>query len=71
MKALKSKFMTSEYYEAFKEYYIKNKKTEDMLGTVTYYKPWKQWVFCAFDDLCIFSAGCLQDIFNFIAELNK
>jgi len=71
MKALNSKYMTSAYEESLDLYYINNKKSGANLGAVEYFGPWKQFVFFAESDLCIFSADCLQDIINFITDLNK
>ena len=41
------------------------------LGVVSYYKPWKQFVFNAEDSADIFSIDCLEDIIDFMKQLGK
>lgn len=50
---------------------IRNKKSKTILGYVTYYKPWKQYIFSQADEGIIFSWDCLQDIVNYLKEKNK
>jgi len=49
-----------------------NKKSGDELGSVFYYKPWKQFVF-EFNELgdCVFNSSCLRDVADFLDQLNK
>jgi len=49
-----------------------NKKQKDELGSVFFYKPWKQYVF-EFNELgdCVFNSSCLRDIAHFLDQLNK
>ena len=51
------------------EYEIVNKKHGDLLGRVTWYKPWRQWV-AEFADAGVWSAGCLADVQAFLIQLN-
>jgi hypothetical protein len=46
----------------------RNNKTGVELGTVTWYKPWGQWVFEA-SGTAVFSADCLADVRTFILSL--
>jgi len=49
-----------------------NKKHGDELGSVFFYKQWKQFVF-EFIELgdCVFNSTCLRDIAHFLDQLNK
>lgn len=46
-----------------------NNKSKTVLGVVSYYKPWKQYVFNAEDASNIFSQDCLADIIDFMKQL--
>lgn len=48
-----------------------NNKSKAALGIVEYYKPWKQWVFSAEDQIDVFSISCLEDILDFMKQLSK
>ena len=48
-----------------------NNRHQTVLGVVSYYKPWKQYVFNAEDPADIFSQDCLEDIIDFMKQLNK
>lgn len=48
-----------------------NNKHKTVLGVVSYYKPWKQFVFNAEDPSDIFSQDCLADIIDFMKQLNE
>ena len=41
----------------------------DRLGTVSWYGPWRQYVFEPMPD-CVFNDGCLADITGFLSEVN-
>jgi hypothetical protein len=49
-----------------------NKKTDDLLGRVEFYKPWKQWII-EFEKggSIIFNNTCLRDIAHFLDQLNE
>lgn len=49
-----------------------NKKSGEELGSVSYYKPWKQFVFEPYElgDI-VFNTTCLRDIAHFLDQLNK
>jgi len=49
-----------------------NRKSETELGSVSYYKQWRQFVFEP-DELgdVIFNSSCLRDIAHFLDQLNK
>lgn len=46
-----------------------NNKSATVLGVVSYYKPWKQYVFNAENASDIFSQDCLEDIIDFMKQL--
>lgn len=52
-------------------YECRNKKTDDILAYIEYYKPWKQYCFTQADSNIIFSEGCLADIIDFIKQLKQ
>lgn len=47
---------------------IFSNSSNDVLGGVAWYAPWRQYCFYAKEG-CIFNAGCLCDIQNFIDNL--
>lgn len=53
------------------EWVLRNSRSKDILGFVSYYKPWKQYVieFPHSDD--VFNNQCLKDIADFLEQLNK
>ncbi len=46
---------------------VVNKKHSIILGRIEWYSPWRQYIFTCLPD-CVFSAGCFQDICEFIGE---
>ena len=71
----KYKFITikqvnGELFEQHPVYRIFNKKNSAHLGIISYYKPWKQYVFSSKLE-CVFNKDCLLDVLNFIDEFCK
>ena len=70
---LKSKYMESRYVSRYvlttNGYLIRNKKDKGNLGCIEYYKPYKSIAFFP-DPNTVFSDDCLQDLVNFLKELN-
>jgi len=50
-------------------YWIRNNKSGDYLGCISWYPNWKMWVFSAADDQCVFNDSCLKDIIHFMGQL--
>ena len=48
-----------------------NNKTGDLLGVVHFYHLWRQHVWRQSGPEGVFSADCLQDIADFIGQLDK
>ena len=46
----------------------RNNKTNEDLGAIKYYSPWKRHVFEG-QDGCVFDINCLNDIIDFIKQL--
>ena len=72
-KSKEYKYITINYSEsdAKKQHYlIFNKKYGDLLGEIGWYSPWRQYCFMPQDDT-VFSRCCLNDIIDFINELNQ
>lgn len=66
----KYKFITirqveNETFEGHPVYRIFNNKSGDQLGTLSFYKPWKQYVMSA-REYCVFNNSCLRDLLDFI-----
>lgn len=49
---------------------IFNKSSGDPIGSIEYYKRWRQHVFTTFDQV-VWSASCLQLVIDFLNEINK
>ena len=49
---------------------ILSRETDDDLGTIAYDKGWRQYVWYPQDQIQM-SAGCLIELANYMAELNK
>ncbi len=47
-----------------------NNKDKDIMGVIIYYKPWKQHVI-EFREGCVFNNSCLEDIIDFLGQLNR
>ena len=50
-------------------YEIINNKTGNIMGNISYYKYWKQFVFSAVNIHVIFNNECLKDIIDFMEAL--
>lgn len=68
----KYKFIYFEETEAFfkKAYWIKNNKSKGVIGAITWYEVWHQYVFDPHYEGAIFSESCLLDIIDFLKQLN-
>jgi hypothetical protein len=52
-------------------YRIFNNQKGNQLGMLSYYKPWKEYVFSSKED-CVFNNGCLCDVLDFLNnQINK
>jgi hypothetical protein len=49
-------------------WHVANKKSGDLIGGIHWNPGWRQYCFFPYD-LTVFSAGCLNDIVSFIADL--
>jgi hypothetical protein len=50
-------------------WHVRNKKHGTFIAVVGWYGAWRQYV-AEFQPLCVFSAGCLKDIQEFVAKAN-
>ena len=69
----KYKFITikqvrNELFEGKPVYRIFNNKSDDQLGIISYYKPWKQYVFSSMEE-CVFNITCLENVIDFMRDL--
>mgnify|MGYP001583311091 FL=1 len=62
------KQVNEEIFEGKPVYRIFNNKTNLQLGILSWYKPWKQYVFSSRDD-CVFNDACLRDVLDFMSSI--
>jgi hypothetical protein len=55
----------SEMFEKHPVYRIFNNKSGRQLAILSYYKPWKQYVFSSMEE-CVFNNTCLRDVLDFL-----
>jgi len=48
-----------------KTYYCKSNQSKSIIGIVSFYPPWKRYVFEG-REFCVFDAFCLADIIDFL-----
>lgn len=60
----------NEVFEGYPVYRIFNNKSGSQLGILSYYKPWKQYVFSSQPD-CVFNNSCLKDVIDFLETETK
>jgi len=56
---------TDEMFGKHPVYTIFNNRGHDVLGSLTYYQPWKQYV-ASFTARAVFNNSCLLDILDFM-----
>lgn len=54
-----------EMFEGHPVYRIFNNRSNAQIGILSFYKPWKQYVFSSQPE-CVFNDSCLKDVLNFI-----
>lgn len=59
-----------EKFEGHPVYRVFNNKSGEQLGILSWYKPWKQYVFSSHEG-CVFNHSCLSDILGFLKSLNS
>ena len=59
------KQVNNELFEKKPVFRIFNNKSGDQLGIISYYKPWKEYVFSSIPE-CVFNNSCLRDVLDFI-----
>ena len=57
--------VNEEVFEKKPVYRIFNNKSKAQIGMLSFYKPWKEYVFSAKEN-CIYNNGCLRDVLDFI-----
>lgn len=73
--SVKYKFMfiqqnNIEMFEGHPVYRIYNGKSNIQIGLISYYKPWKEYVFSSMPE-CVFNNSCLRDVLDFIENKIK
>jgi hypothetical protein len=64
-KYINIKNINDESFENHLVYRIFNNRSGEQLGIISYYKPWKEYVFSS-QPHCVFNNGCLKDVLDFI-----
>ena len=65
------KQVKEELFEQKPVYRIFNTKTKEQIGLISFYKPWKEYVFSSIES-CVFNNGCLRDVLDFMEnEIDK
>ncbi|MDD5589074.1 MAG: hypothetical protein PHP92_03420 [Candidatus Nanoarchaeia archaeon] len=61
----------NEFFNDKPVYRIYNNKSDDQIGILSFYKPWKQYVFSSQPE-CVFNNSCLYDVLDFMEnEIQK
>jgi len=55
-----------EMFDGHPVYRIVNNKSDTELGMLCYYKTWRQYIFRAEDETCVFNISCMHDIIDFM-----
>lgn len=66
----KYKFITiqqfdGELFAGKPVYRIINNRSKGQIGIISFYKPWKEYVFSSQPE-CVFNNSCLRDVLDFI-----
>lgn len=64
------KQLDGEVFSGHAVYRIFNNRNDAQLGILSFYKPWKQYVFSSKED-CVFNESCLLDVLDFITNVIK
>ena len=67
-KYINIKQVNDEVFENMPVYRIFNNKSGDQIGIISWYKPWKEYVFSSKEG-CVFNNTCLADVINFMNNL--
>jgi hypothetical protein len=67
---MRYKFITieqrgAEVFEGKPVWRVFNNKSRVQLAIISWYRPWKQWVFSSQPE-CVFNNSCLRDVLDFI-----
>jgi len=54
-----------------KLYACVNSKQQAILGWIRYYSQWRSWTYWPSGGMVVLSAGCLNDIADFLKRLSK
>ena len=65
------KEMEAQKNKTYRAYECRNNKSNDVLGWISFYAPWRQNVFTAAKNWPIFNNSCLTDIQHFMEQLEK
>jgi hypothetical protein len=64
-KYIQIKQIAAELFSGKPVYRIYNNKSQAQIGIISWYPPWKQYVFSSQPE-CIFNNSCLRDVLDFI-----
>ncbi len=67
-KYINIKRVGAEEFEGKPVFRIFNNKAKNQIGIISWYKPWKEYVFSSQPE-CVFNNGCLKDVLDFIENV--
>jgi hypothetical protein len=69
-KFIEIKQIRGEIFNKRPVYRIFNNKSEEQIGIISYYSPWRQYVFSG-RSKCVFNISCLKDVIGFMENKTK
>jgi IS4 transposase len=69
-KFINIKQVDCETFEKHPVYRVFNNKSHSQLGIISWYTPWRQYVFSSQEE-CVFNISCLRDVIDFMDLAGK
>ena len=60
--------VNDEAFEGQPVYRVYNNKSGEQLAVLSFYKPWKQYVFSSCET-CVFNNSCLRNVLDFLENV--
>lgn len=57
-----------EMFSGHPVYRIRNNRSKEQIGILSYYRSWKQYVFSSQPE-CVFNNSCLRDVLDFLENV--
>jgi len=62
--------VNGEVFEQHPVYRVFNNKSKGQLAILSWYKPWKTYVFSSHES-CVFNLSCLNDVINYMKKMSR